>query len=99
MSDQQQKPDKTFVNGMWIKEQQFPNGGSCLKVNIHVARLVEFLNQHVNPKGYVNLDVLSLREPKLNAEGKVQSTHYSVLDTWQPKQSASAPTPKPDDNW
>ena len=38
-----------------IKEHEFKDGGSVLKVSFRADKLIAFANQHVNAKGYVNL--------------------------------------------
>ena len=88
MADEQ----KTYINGISAKQVTFTSGKSILKLNIHVAKLIEQLQQHANEKGYVNLGVSERRE-----KGKYGETHTVWLDTWKPTPKADAqPAPKSD---
>jgi hypothetical protein len=74
--------------------------GPLLKLSFRADKLREFLDQHTNAKGYVNLNVS--RRKELSQYGE---THYATLDTWEPKgqqaerqasqRIASRPAPAP----
>ena len=70
--------DKTFINGIFVKEHKFNNGGSILKVSILADKLIEELNKYKNAAGYVNIDICQKREP--DAKG---NTHYATLNEWK----------------
>jgi hypothetical protein len=83
---------KTYINGISAKQVTFESGKSILKLNIHVGKLIEQLQQHVNEKGYVNLGVSDRKE-----KGKYGETHTVWLDTWKPTPRAdAAPVAKAD---
>jgi hypothetical protein len=62
------------------KKKVFDNGGSVLNVSIKGQDLTEFLSQHVNERGYLNLRIQKRREV-----GQYGDTHMVTLDTWKPK--------------
>ena len=82
-----------YVNGFRIKETQY-----SLKVGIKADDVIDFINQHKNDAGYVNIEIKKRKAPSQYGE-----THYAVLDTWkptgqqqgQPSQQSQAPTPPP----
>ena len=92
MADNAGRPPKVFVSGLWIRKHSFADGGSILKLNVKVDRLIAWLNEHVNEKGYVNIVVQEKREP--NEHG----THSAYLDTWKPKATGDGlPPARPDE--
>lgn len=58
--------------------KQVPNT-TILKLSFKAKELRDFLNEHVNEKGYVNLCVTPRREV-----GQFGDTHCVWLDTWKP---------------
>ena len=76
-----------------IKEHEFKDGGSVLKVSFKADKLIAFANQHVNAKGYVNLVFARSKEV-----GKYGDTHYAYLDTWEPKPKVEPVDPPPAKN-
>ena len=80
-------PDKTFINGIFINEFEFRNGGSILKVNIpedKVDALAEQLKFN-SRDGWVRLVISKMRAPLISKKtGKVISTHSLSVDDWQP---------------
>lgn len=84
MADNDAKPPKVFVSGLWIRKLQFADGGSILKLNVKADRLIAWLNQHANEKGYVNIVVQEKRTPD------EYGTHSAHLDTWRPKAGGDA---------
>ena len=76
MANDTSKKTTTYVPGVFIKEKTF-NDGYILKVGVNVDKLVTFLNQNKNEKGYVNIDIKPRRE-----EGTYGDTHSAVLDTY-----------------
>jgi|TARA_R110000822_G_scaffold165001_1_gene305561 hypothetical protein len=59
------------------KKKVFPNGGSLLNVSSKATDLIEFIAQHTNERGYVNLVIRERREV-----GQYGDTHSVSLDTW-----------------
>jgi hypothetical protein len=82
---------KTYINGVWVEEKIFDNGGSILKLSILPEKFLEsFKSLSPNEKGYVKL-VIS----KKLAPGKNGDTHSIYVDDWKPKtQSSSVAAPK-----
>ena len=81
---------KTYVPKSSAKEVTFQDGGSLIRLSFKAAELVEFINQHANAKGYINLTVAKRREV-----GQYGDTHSVCLDTWQPKQTAGQSPAQP----
>jgi len=74
---------KTYINGLTIKEKKFANGNAILKIGVNVDKLIAQLNQHRNSKGYVNI-AISARK----TAGQYGDTHCAWLDTWEPTKRA-----------
>ena len=73
--------DPIFADGLNISERQFSNG-HITKVGIKVDSFIEWLTQHVDDKGWCNIEI------KTSKGGKM----YAQLDTWKPqKQEAGVP--------
>ena len=83
---------KTYVP-LFVKEHEFKDGGTMLKMSCKVEKLVAFLNQHVNSKGYVNMNISRRKEV-----GQYGDTHSVVLDTWEPKPKVEPSDPPPPRN-
>jgi hypothetical protein len=79
--------DKVYVNAIRVDEKIFPDGGSLLKLTIKADELIEFLQKNKNAAGKVNLTI----SKKKNPPAENQSSHYTVLDTWQPRGESAAP--------
>ena len=79
---------KTYINGLTVKQVDFKDGGNILKVGVNVAKLIEQLQQNTNEKGYVNLAISKRKEP-----GKYGETHCVWLDTWKPTQREGQSAP------
>lgn len=84
------KPVKTYVDGLWLRERKFDDGGAILKVSVLAAKFTDFIKKHTKPDGFVNIVIAAKREPD------EKNTHYAYLDTWQPASAAPANNqPKP----
>ena len=53
--------------------------GKMLKQSFNADKMITFIKENVNEKGYVNLNTSERRET-----GQYGDTHYSTLDTWEP---------------
>jgi hypothetical protein len=73
--------DKTFINGLFIREKEFDNGGSIIKIDINVNALHDQLAALKNDKGFVSIELKKRRE---KAENGI--SHYAELNTFVPKQ-------------
>lgn len=74
--------EKTYVNGIFLKEKTFNNGGSILNASINYVKFMEELQKHVNDKGYVNIQFC-----KRKSTDDKGNTHYAVLNTYTPNNS------------
>lgn len=86
---------KTYINGLLIKKQEFQNGGHILKVSVAMNSLDELIAAlKANAKGdWCNLVIAEMRSPKMSKDGaRVVSTHCCYVDDFVPKASA---TPAP----
>jgi len=90
--------DKQFINGVFIKEHKFPDGGRVLNVRIPVDKVDAICAQlkSVADDGWVKLVIGANRQPTISkTSGKVISTHSMSVDEWkpgnQPQASASPP--------
>jgi len=72
--------EKTFINGLFIREREFNNGGSIIKIDIDVNALTTQLEQLRNAKGFVSIDLKKRREKSENG-----LSHYAELNTFIPK--------------
>lgn len=81
--------DKIYVP-LFVKEHEFKDGGTILKVSCKIDKMIAFLNEHTNSKGYVNMIISRRKEVSQYGD-----THYAVLDTWEPKPKAEPSDPPP----
>ena len=93
----------TYINGVFISEHVFKDGGTILKFSLSedsIDALAAQLKSNASG-GYVNLKIQRLREPSLSKRtGKVVSTHSLSVDEWKPKEggqqaSRTPPAAKP----
>ena len=72
-----------YVKGVFVKRNEKAPAFVVCSLSIKSDEFVQFLKENTNDKGYVNLQVLKSRE---------KGTLYAVLDTFEPKTTA---TPAP----
>jgi hypothetical protein len=77
---------KTYVPRCSARATTFRDGGSVLRISFDADALIEFVKNHTNAKGRINLGVSKRRE-----EGKYGETHTVWLNTWEPKPKQDAP--------
>jgi len=77
--------DKVFVDGIFLKERTFPNGGTVTSAGFAIDKFVAFLKANDNGKGMVNIDI----KKSLNGE-KI----YAELNTYVPQQEQQAAAPE-----
>ena len=85
--------DKIFINGVFILEHVFQDGGTILKLNIPADKIDALAGQlKANASdGWVKLVVSRNKNPVVSkSTGKPISTHSMSVDTWKP-------TPKTDE--
>ena len=70
--------EKNYINGMIIKEKNFDNGGSHLKISVKVSEFIEQLKA-IEEKDWANLIVSKRKEASDKGV-----THYAFEDTWKP---------------
>lgn len=78
-----------YINGVFIREHTFKDGGAILKVNIPVDAIDKLAEQLLaNADGdWTRLKIQRLREPKLSKAGKELATHSLSVDDWKPDAS------------
>ena len=74
---------KTYAPGQ-AKERQTPFG-PVVRWGVKVDDLVAFVKQHVNDRGYINLEIIPRKE-----QGRFGETHSVILDDFQPQTGAGA---------
>jgi len=83
---------KTYINGVFITEFTFPNGGTALKLSFPLDK-VDAMAQAIkdNAKdGWTRLAISKTLNPMLSKKtGKVISTHSLYVDTYNPEQQES----------
>ena len=67
--------EKTYAKGLFA-EKKTTTFGEITKVSFKADDFIQFLNEHKNEKGYVNVDILNAKE-----EGKL----YGVLNDYKPQ--------------
>ena len=75
-----QNEQKTYCNGVSAKQITFQSGKTILKLGVNVDKMIAFLQQHRNAKGFVNLGISERKEV-----GQYGDTHTVWLDTWSPE--------------
>ena len=71
---------KIFMNGIFVREKTFDNGGSILNVDIiNVDDFTKQLNEHKKSDGKITLEIKSLR-----VKGENGLTHYVEVSQFVP---------------
>ena len=82
---------KVYVNGLWINEKVFSDGGSILKLAILPDKFIESIKSlKKDENGYVRIVIAKSKNPQNN------STHYCYWDNYQPANKPSQPSDKTD---
>ena len=86
---------KTYINGCFLLEHVFQDGGRIIKLRIPKDNVEAFCDQikaNATDNG-CNLVVASLREGRVSPKtGKLYATHTLYVDDYQPKQQAAPAT-------
>jgi hypothetical protein len=72
--------EKTFMDGLFIREKQFDNGGSIIKIDIDVSRFSKQIEELKNEKGFVSIDIKKRMNKSDNG-----LTHYAEQNKFIPK--------------
>ena len=75
--------DKDFVNSIYVKKQEFNDGGFILKITAYVDDLAKELDSHIkyyNDKKVVNFDIKF---------GKDSGKPYAEWDNWEPQSQST----------
>lgn len=68
---------KEYINGIYVSEKEFDNGGSVLELTLDMKKLDMELAKFVNEKGRVYLKIAKMKVPfKDKDTGKITKTHY-----------------------
>lgn len=73
--------DKIFAKGLYVELKESTYGGFT-KLSFKAEEFINFLNEHKNEKGYVNINLFKNKENK----------SYCVLDTWKKPVVSENPT-------
>lgn len=88
---------KIYVPRSSAKLLTFGSGKTLLKVSFQAEAMIQFLREHANERGYVNLCITERRSKSERGD-----THTVWLDQWKPKaqqpQPASDPWQGPDND-
>lgn len=77
--------EKVFADGFYFERRENAPDFVVGRVSVKVNKAVEFLQAHVNDRGYVNMNILRSRD----------GGHYIELDQWVPKKQENGQwTPK-----
>jgi hypothetical protein len=71
------------------KEKVFQDGGNIINFGGKADKLIAFIEQHKNAKGYINLVMARRKTP-----GQYGDTHTVYLSTWTPKDEPADPPPQ-----
>ena len=74
---------KTYAKGLFAKRNDKAPDFVVCSLSVKVEEFNQFLEENVNDRGYVNLQVL---------KNKDKGTMYAVVDTFEPKPKESEPT-------
>ena len=86
--------DKIFINGVFLREKEFDNGGSIIKVEIpNVLQFAEQLKSLANEQGKIRLDI----KKRMN-KGDNGLSHYMQLNTFVPKSQDNVNNPQIDND-
>tara|TARA_R100000655_G_scaffold36882_3_gene71394 strand:- start:337 stop:615 length:279 start_codon:yes stop_codon:yes gene_type:complete len=86
--------DKIFINGVFLREKEFDNGGSIIKIEIpNVSQFAEQLKSLANEQGKIRLDI----KKRMN-KGDNGLSHYMQLNTFVPKSQDNVNNPQIDDD-
>ena len=75
------KQEKKYLNGIYIREHVFDNGGNILKVTF-TQDFIDQLKQEMQESGEDNVRAVIARKKETTDTG---ISHYSYIDTWRPK--------------
>ena len=68
------------MDGLFIREKEFDNGGSIIKIDIDVNRFTKQIEELKNEKGFVSVDI----KRRLN-KSENGLTHYAEQNKYIPK--------------
>ena len=85
--------EKTYINGCFLLEHVFQDGGTIIKLRIPSNNVAAFCDQikAADTGNGANLVIGRLREGRVSPKtGKLYATHNLSVDTYQPKEHAEA---------
>jgi hypothetical protein len=85
---------KTYINGVFLNEIEFKDGGSLLKMSIPSDKIESVCDQlrAATKDGWCSLVISRMREPMVSVKtGRRVATHSLAVDSWQPKQGDQKP--------
>ena len=77
--------EKKYAQGLFVKRNEKAPDFVVCSLSIKAEEFNQFIEENVNEKGYVNLQILKRKE---------KGTLYAVLDTFEPKASTASTATK-----
>lgn len=88
--------EKQFINGFWIKQHDFANGGFIIKISAKlesVDSICAQLKAAAKPDGWINLEMKPHAKKKTDANGR-EVQHWGLsVDTWGADKTPPASNP------
>ena len=79
--------DKIYINGTFLREIEFENGGKKIKCDIiNVTEFADQLISNANENGKITIDIKRRQE-----KTDTGITHYMQVSTFEPKAQAEQP--------
>ena len=72
--------ENVFVKGMFVKRNEKAPDFVVCSISLKIDEFAKFVKENKNDKGYLNVQVL---------KSKDKGTMYAVLDTFEPKTTAT----------
>jgi hypothetical protein len=76
------KKEKKYLNGVFIREKVFDNGGEILKLSVLGDQFMRQLKEIMEEKGNVNINLVISRRKEVTDTG---ISHSMYVDTYEPK--------------
>jgi len=77
MSDTKKTYSKKYINGIFISEINFSNGGKLLDIGFNLASLINEVSPFLSNKGNINIKIAERKNP-VEKNGKMIS-HYAYI--------------------
>lgn len=85
--------EKKYINGVFIREKVFDNGGEILKLSVLGDQFMRQLKEIMEEKGNVNINLVISRRKEVTDTG---ISHSMYVDTYEPKDYNDTNDPQQD---